>query len=81
MRESHSAREMGLSEISRARKSLENIIESAKQAEQRIQLIAKARTRQTSPSGQVSESAGHLSLLSIENTRREPKGRSRLGGC
>jgi methyl-accepting chemotaxis protein len=61
--------EMGMSQIRRARKSLENIIESAKQAEQKIQPIATTATRRTSASGEISESAGRLSQLSIENAQ------------
>ena len=69
MHESHSAVESGLSETSRARKSLEAIIDSSKQVEHQIQLIATAATEQTAASGEISESAGHISQLATENSQ------------
>ncbi len=69
MRESHTAVESGMSETSRARKSLEAIIESSKHVEHQIQLIATAATEQTAASGEISESAGQISLLAIENSQ------------
>ena len=69
MHESHSAVESGLSETSRARKSLEAIIDSSKHVEHQIQLIATAATEQTAASGEISESAGHISQLATENSQ------------
>jgi methyl-accepting chemotaxis protein len=69
MEDSRSAVEIGMSETARARQSLEAIIESSKQVEQQIQLIATAATEQTAASGEISESAGHISQLATENTQ------------
>jgi methyl-accepting chemotaxis protein len=67
MKESRTAVETGIGETSRARKSLEEIIESSRQVEHQIQLIATAATEQTAASGEISESAVHISQLAIEN--------------
>jgi len=67
MQESRAAVETGMGETSRARQSLESIIESSKQVEHQIHLIATAATEQTSASGEISESAGQISQLSVEN--------------
>ncbi|MGA9667644.1 MAG: methyl-accepting chemotaxis protein [Terracidiphilus sp.] len=69
MHASRSAVETGMDETSHARKSLEVIISSSKQVEHQIQMIATAATEQTSASGEISESAGHISQLSVENTQ------------
>jgi methyl-accepting chemotaxis protein len=69
MHESRSAVESGMEETSRARHSLEAIIESSKQVEHQINLIATAATEQTSASGEISESAGQISLLSNETAQ------------
>lgn len=69
MEESHSAVETGMSETVRAQKSLEAIIESSRQVEHQIQLIATAATQQTSASREISESAGHISQLAVENSQ------------
>jgi methyl-accepting chemotaxis protein len=69
MDESRTAVETGLNETNRARKSLEAIIESSKQVEHQIELIATAATEQTSASGEISESAGQISQLAMENTQ------------
>jgi methyl-accepting chemotaxis protein len=66
---SRTAVESGLGETARARKSLEEIIESSKQVEHQIQLIATAATEQTAASGEISESAGQISQLAVENTQ------------
>jgi methyl-accepting chemotaxis protein len=58
-----------MGETARARKSLEEIIESSKQVEHQIQLIATAATEQTAASGEISESAGQISQLAVENTQ------------
>ena len=69
MQESRTAVETGMSETAHARRSLEAIIESSKQVEHQINLIATAATEQTSASGEISESAGQISQLSTENTQ------------
>jgi methyl-accepting chemotaxis protein len=69
MQESRAAVETGMGETSRARHSLEAIIESSKQVEHQINLIATAATEQTSASGEISESAGHISQLAVENAQ------------
>ena len=69
MQESRAAVETGMSETAHARRSLEAIIESSKQVEHQIHLIATAATEQTAASGEISESAGQISQLSTENTQ------------
>jgi methyl-accepting chemotaxis protein len=69
MQESRSSVQNGLEETSRARKSLEAIIESSCQVEHQINLIATAATEQTSASGEISESAGQISQLSNETAQ------------
>jgi methyl-accepting chemotaxis protein len=69
MQDSRSAVETGMNETARARQSLEAIIESSKHVEQQIQLIATAATEQTAASGEISESAGHISQLATENAQ------------
>ena len=69
MQESRTAVEGGMSETARARQSLEAIIESSKQVEHQIHLIATAATEQTSASGEISESAGQISQLSTESAQ------------
>ena len=68
MQESHAAVEVGMNETARARKSLEAIIESSRHVENQINLIATAATQQTAASGEISESAGHISELALENS-------------
>jgi methyl-accepting chemotaxis protein len=68
MDESHQAVDSGISETSRARSSLEAIIDSARQVEHMINLIATAATEQTAASGEISESATHISQLATENS-------------
>jgi methyl-accepting chemotaxis protein len=68
MEGSRTAVESGMSETGRARQSLEAIIDSSKQVEHQIQLIATAATEQTAASGEISESAGHISQLATENS-------------
>jgi methyl-accepting chemotaxis protein len=69
MQESRTAVETGMGETSHARKSLEAIIESSKQVEHQIELIATAATEQTAASSEISESAGNISQLSVENAQ------------
>jgi len=68
MAESRTAVESGMEETSKARQSLEMTIATSKQVEQQIQLIATAATEQTSAAGEISESAGQISQLALENT-------------
>ncbi len=67
MDSSRASVETGLEETSRARKSLEAIIEASKEVEQQINMIATAATEQTSASGEISESAGHISHIATES--------------
>jgi methyl-accepting chemotaxis protein len=69
MQESRSAVETGMGETARARQSLEAIIESSKQVENQINLIATAATEQTAASSEISESAGQISQLSVETAQ------------
>jgi methyl-accepting chemotaxis protein len=69
MQESHSAVESGMNETARARQSLEAIIQSSKQVENQIQMIATAATEQTAASGEISENAGQISQLALENSQ------------
>jgi methyl-accepting chemotaxis protein len=69
MQDSRIAVETGMSETADARRSLEAIIESSRQVERQIELIATAATEQTAASGEISESAGQISQLSMENTQ------------
>jgi methyl-accepting chemotaxis protein len=69
MEESRAAVETGLGETARARTSLEAIIDSSRQVEHQIQLIATAATQQTSAAGEISESAGQISQLAVENSQ------------
>jgi len=68
MDESQRAVATGLEETSKARHSLEATIESSRQVEQQIHLIATAATEQTSAAGEISEAAGQISQLAVENT-------------
>jgi methyl-accepting chemotaxis protein len=67
MQESRSAVESGMEETAKARASLEEIIQSSRQVEHQIQLIASAATEQTAASGEISESAGRISNLAGQN--------------
>ncbi|HEX4039963.1 MAG TPA: methyl-accepting chemotaxis protein [Acidobacteriaceae bacterium] len=69
MQNSNAAVSTGIEETTRARHSLDSIIESSKQVEQQIQLIASAATEQTAASGEISHSASEISQLSVENTQ------------
>jgi methyl-accepting chemotaxis protein len=68
MSQSRSTVEAGLSETARARESLEAIIGSSNEVENQIHLIATAATQQTAASGEISESACHISNLAAENS-------------
>lgn len=67
MTQSRNAVETGRGETARAHTSLEAIIESSRQVEHMIELIATAATEQTAASGEISESASHISQLAVEN--------------
>lgn len=69
MQHSNAAVGTGIAETTRARASLDSIIQSSKQVEQQIQLIASAATEQTAASGEISQSATEISQLSSENTQ------------
>jgi methyl-accepting chemotaxis protein len=69
MQDSRTAVETGMGETAHARQSLDAIIESSKQVEHQIHLIATAATEQTSASGEISESAGQISQLSGETAQ------------
>jgi methyl-accepting chemotaxis protein len=68
MNGSRSAVETGIEETANARKSLDAIIESSRQVEHQIQLIASAATEQTAASSEISESAGRISSLATQST-------------
>jgi methyl-accepting chemotaxis protein len=69
MNESRAAVEVGMKETAHARQSLDAIIESSRQVEHQINLIATAATEQTAASSEISESAGQISQLSSETAR------------
>ena len=69
MANSRAAVEKGMQETANARNSLEATIEASKQVEQQIHMIATAATEQASASGEIAESAGHISQLSMENSQ------------
>ncbi len=68
MGESHEIVDRGIMETNQARASLSTTIESAREVEHMINLIATAATEQTSASGEISESASHISQLASENS-------------
>jgi methyl-accepting chemotaxis protein len=67
MQTSRSQVDTGINETGRARTSLEAIIDSAKEVEHMVQLIATAATQQNSASAEIAESANQISQLSTEN--------------
>ncbi len=69
MDSSREAVEAGLSETVTARTSIESIVQTAREVEQMISLIATAATEQTAASGEISESASHISQLATENAQ------------
>ena len=69
MNGSRSAVDSGQEETAKARHSLDEIIESSRQVEHQIQLIASAATEQTAASGEISKSAGEISHLAEQNNR------------
>jgi methyl-accepting chemotaxis protein len=69
MQGSRTAVETGIEETANARKSLDAIIDSSRQVEHQIQLIASAATEQTAASSEVAESATRISQLATQNTQ------------
>jgi len=69
MRQSESAVQSGIAETTDARKNLDSIIESSKDVEQQVQLIATAATEQTSAASEISHSAGEISQLAEQSTQ------------
>jgi methyl-accepting chemotaxis protein len=69
MHDSRAAVETGMGETANARNSLEAIIQSSRQVESQIDMIAAAATEQTSASSEISESAGKISQLATENAQ------------
>jgi methyl-accepting chemotaxis protein len=65
---SREAVETGIGETANAHASLKAIIESSKQVEGQIHLIATAATEQTAASQEISESANHISKLATDNS-------------
>jgi methyl-accepting chemotaxis protein len=66
---SRGAVQEGIGETARARTGLETVIESSQQIEYQIHRIATAATEQTAASNEISESAGKLSAVSLENAQ------------
>jgi methyl-accepting chemotaxis protein len=64
---SHGTVETGLVETNRARQSLQAIIESSKEVEQQIQMIATAACEQTSASAEIADSVNQISQLTTAN--------------
>jgi len=69
MQNSRGAVEAGLVETSNARSSLDMIIQSTKEVEHQIHMIATAATEQTAASREIAESAGEISRLASESFR------------
>lgn len=67
MDSSRIAVESGLSETVTARTSIESIVQTAREVEQMISLIATAATEQTAASSEISESANQISTLATES--------------
>ena len=69
MSHSRGAVESGLSETTNARNSLEMIINSSKQVEHQIHMIATAATEQTAASQEIAGSASDISRLASESSQ------------
>jgi methyl-accepting chemotaxis protein len=80
MQEGRKAVESGLQETAGARKSLHAIIESSKQVEAQIELIATAVTQQASASNEISAHAGDISQLAGESARGADEAVDALNG-
>jgi methyl-accepting chemotaxis protein len=61
--------ETGLSETEKARKSLEAAIDSSREVEKQIHMIATAAVEQTAASAEIAESASEISQLATEDSR------------
>lgn len=59
----------GIEETSRAQRSLETVVQAAKNVQQMVNLIATASTEQTAASGEISQSANQISKLAQENAQ------------
>jgi len=68
MSQSRGAVEIGRGETAQAHSSLEAIINSSRQVEHMIEMIATAATQQTAASSEISESASQISGLASENS-------------
>jgi methyl-accepting chemotaxis protein len=68
MTHSRGAVKTGIDDTASARHSLTAIIDSSKQVEGQIQMIATAACEQTAASGEISESASQISHLATENS-------------
>jgi methyl-accepting chemotaxis protein len=68
MSHSRGAVESGMNETANARTSLEMIINSSKEVEHQIAMIATAATEQTAASREIAESAGEISRLAAESS-------------
>jgi methyl-accepting chemotaxis protein len=68
MSNSREAVQTGIGETARAGATLKAIIESSKQVETQIHMIATAATEQTAASGEISESANEISQLATQNS-------------
>jgi methyl-accepting chemotaxis protein len=68
MQESRSEVEIGMKKTADAYSSIEATIECTREVESMIQLIATAATEQIAASGEISESAAHISQLATENS-------------
>jgi methyl-accepting chemotaxis protein len=68
MSHSRSAVDTGMGEAANARNSLEMVIQSSKDVEHQIQMIASAATEQTAASNEIAGSAGQISNLARENS-------------
>lgn len=69
MSQSREAVESGIRETSEASSRLDMMIGSTNEVEGQISMIATAATEQTSPSREISESAGCLSNLAVESAQ------------
>jgi methyl-accepting chemotaxis protein len=71
---SRDAVETGMKETANARNRLEQVMQSSKEVEHQIQMIATAATEQTSASNEISASASDISNLAKENSYASEQG-------
>lgn len=69
MEDSRETVENGMQETASAQKSLSDILESSREVEHKVQLIATATAEQTSAAGEISESASQIARLAVESSR------------